>query len=343
MSKTYINVNQSEFPEYDDCPDCLRKFLDYLRTTKNRSIYTVNSYYLDIRAFMRYLLIASGTIHKHCLFNEIPTDGFPNDMLLNADKDDIDSFLTYCATHLGNKPNSRAHKLSSLKTFYGYLTRHGMIENAPTAAVETPKKDKNRLPVYLTYDQCIALLDSIKTTQTARDYCIITLFLNCGMRISELVGIDMSHVFITEGYIRITGKGNKERLAYLNDACQAALDAYLVDRSLYKNIIDKKALFVSPRTGKRLTARGVEKMVEKCIKAAGLSGLKFTPHKFRHTAATLMHEAGVDMLTLQRILGHESVSTTEIYTHLNDQALSDAASASPLAYIAPPAQTKKER
>lgn len=335
MSNTYINAGQSIFPEYDDCPESLRKFLIYLSTQKNRSVHTVNSYYLDIKAFMRYLLIVSGMVQKNRLFSEISVDGFPNEMLLNASQDDIESFLSYCVTRLGNQSNSMAHKLTSLRSFYGFLTRRGMIQDNPTANVESPKIDRGRLPVYLTYDQCIALLSNIKTTQTARDYCIITLFLNCGMRISELVGIDMDRVFVTESCIRITGKGNKERVAYLNDACQAALDAYLTDRALYKNIIDEKALFVSPRTGKRLTVRGVEKMVEKCLAAAGLSGMKFSPHKFRHTAATLMHEAGADMLTLQHLLGHESVSTTEIYTHLNEQVLSDAVASSPLAYITP--------
>ena len=195
---------------------------------------------------------------------------------------------------------------------------------------------KKALPKYLTAEESIDLLKNIQSDFYERDFCMLTFFLNCGMRLTELVTINMGD--FKQDTIRITGKGNKERLVYLNDACLEALDHYKKARAALPNLpADEQALFVSKRTGKRLTARRVEQIVARCLQSAGLSGRGFSPHKLRHTAATLMYQGGVDMLALKEILGHESVSTTQIYTHINQERLRAAVKASPLAdqaYIA---------
>ena len=188
---------------------------------------------------------------------------------------------------------------------------------------------KKTLPKYLTESESIDLLNNVQSDFYERDFCIITLFLNCGMRLAELIGINLGD--FRDETIRITGKGGKERLVYLNDACRQALGHYIKARGALSNLVDKDALFVSKRTGKRLTARRVEQIVARCLQSAGLSGRGFSPHKLRHTAATLMYQGGVDMLALKEILGHENVSTTQIYTHINQQQLRDAVQASPLA------------
>ena len=190
----------------------------------------------------------------------------------------------------------------------------------------TPQK---ALPKYLTENEAVELLKNIQSDFYERDYCIITLFLNCGMRLAELVTIDLSD--FRDDTIRIVGKGNKERLVYLNDACLFSLQRYKKARAALPNLADKDALFVSKRTGKRLSARRVEQIVARCLQSAGLSGRGFSPHKLRHTAATLMYQGGVDMLALKEILGHENVSTTQIYTHINRDQLRQAVASSPLA------------
>ena len=185
------------------------------------------------------------------------------------------------------------------------------------------------LPKYLTRDEAVTLLSNIQSDFYERDYCILTLFLNCGMRLAELVTIDMGD--FRDDTIRIVGKGSKERLVYLNDACLDALQRYKKVRTSLPNLVDRDALFVSKRTGKRLSARRIEQIVARCLQSAGLSGRGFSPHKLRHTAATLMYQGGVDMLALKEILGHENVSTTQIYTHINREQLKKAVAASPLA------------
>ena len=235
-----------------------------------------------------------------------------------------------------NGGKARARKLSALKGFFSYLvTQVNKLQENPTEGISlgSPKK---ALPKYLTAAESIDLLKNIQSDFYERDFCMITLFLNCGMRLTELVTINMGD--FKQDTIRITGKGNKERLVYLNDACLEALDHYKKARAALPNLpADERALFVSKRTGKRLTARRVEQIVARCLQSAGLSGRGFSPHKLRHTAATLMYQGGVDMLALKEILGHESVSTTQIYTHINQERLRAAVKASPLAdqgYIA---------
>ena len=334
---TYINKDKEIYPDYADAPEILLQYLSYQSLRKNRSIQTVNAYFIAIRMFIRYVMTSRGVCDSASpQFSDVDIKDCPESLILSVTPDDIESFILYCAGTLKNGPHVIAQKMSGIKSFYGYLTdkAHKIAVN-PTAEVESVGSKPKRLPVYMTEEQCLQLLASVGASEeptAARDYCIITLFLNCGMRISELVGIDLDKVYLKEGYIRIIGKGNKERLAYLNKASLIALMRYLEDRSLYGKVDDEEqALFVSPRTGVRLTTRAVQQMVERELKKAGLSGLNLSPHKFRHTAATLMYQAGTDIVELQQIMGHENISVTQIYTHCGEQSVIDAVKNAPLA------------
>lgn len=336
-NSTYINVYQGILPEYADSPPSLKDFIKYLRTRKNRSEATVNSYYKDLRLYVRFLMVSRGLLPSYSGndFENVDISKCPDDIILSAKPKDIDDFLYFSVSTLRNAPQTMARKLSAIKTFYRYLCKQAhLISVDPSVDVEGPNlKKNNRQPVYLTYEQCLQLLNSIDTESSSRDYCIISVFLNTGIRISELVGLDMKHINLSDGKMKVLGKGNKERDVYLNNAAQVALKRYLEDRALYRQIIDEHAVFVSERTGRRLTARGIEVMVEKVLSKAGLGGLKFSPHKFRHTAATMMYGGGTDILAVSKVLGHESVATSEIYTHLQDKTLKEAVASSPLSSI----------
>lgn len=236
-----------------------------------------------------------------------------------------------------NSAASRARKLSSLRGFFKYMVQKThQLEINPCENIELPQ-NKKRLPKYLTLEQCMELLSNIDSKFASRDYCIVMLFLNCGMRLSELVGIDIKD--IRGDTLRIIGKGNKERTVYLNSGCLTAIDDYLKERNAIISPAIEPALFISATRKTRLTARGVQQIIEKALKSAGLDGMGFSTHKLRHTAATLMHRSGgADMLALKEILGHEHVSTTEIYTHLSDEALMKAAKSSPLSSFKKPAK-----
>ena len=213
------------------------------------------------------------------------------------------------------------------------------LDYNPTENIELPQ-NKKRLPKYLTLEQSMELLSAIETEFTSRDYCIIMLLLNCGMRLSEIVGIDIRD--IRDDTLRIIGKGNKERIVYLNTGCLRAIDDYIKERNTIVSPVSEPALFISKRTKKRLTGRRVEQIVEQCLKLAGLDGMGFSTHKLRHTAATLMYRSGgADMLALKEILGHEHVSTTEIYTHISDAELKKAAKSSPLSTFKKPKKSEK--
>lgn len=339
---TYINKNKNILPDYEDAPEIVNRYLNHLTLRKNRSVQTVNAYYIAVRLFIRYLMTSQGLADSESVtFSDVSIKDCPEAVILGATTDDIENFLMYAATTLNNGPHSKAQKLSSIKSFYGYLYgKAHLISNDPTSEIDAAGKKPKRLPVFMTEEQCVTLLKSVSSSDSpnaSRDFCIITLFLNCGMRISELVGIDLDKIFLKEGYIRIIGKGNKERMAYLNEASYKALLRYLEDRSLYERVAkDEKALFVSPRTGTRITVRAVQAMVEKELLKAGLAGLDLSPHKFRHTAATLMYQSGsADIVELQQVLGHESISVTEIYTHCSENAVKDAVRNAPLSSFEP--------
>lgn len=334
MSSYIDSVDPGRHAPYLDIPDDVIEYLHYLDFVKLRSPRTVNGYYLDLRGFFRFMMVQWRRADSDTPPEKIDLTHITSRDIAGISKRDIFAYLDY-ARSVNNGPKARARKLSALKGFFGYMcTQVNKLSVNPTENVNlgAPKKT---LPKYLTETESYDLLNNIQSDFYERDFCIITLFLNCGMRLAELVSIDLGD--FRDDTIRIIGKGGKERLVYLNDACKHALDHYSKARASLPNLVDRDALFVSKRTGKRLTARRVEQIVARCLQSAGLSGRGFSPHKLRHTAATLMYQGGVDMLALKEILGHENVSTTQIYTHINQQQLRAAVQASPLAkqkYIA---------
>lgn len=329
LMSTYINpLNPGKHSPYDDIPQDVRDFLNYLGAILNRSPRTVNAYYIDMRTFFRFLMRYRGLCDQ-VHFDEINITGIDTQFIASITKSEIYEYLFFLKNERQNEPAARARKLSTVKSFFRYMTvKSNRLEHDPSKDVSIPTT-KRALPKYLSLEESIDLLKNIQTDFYERDYCIITLFLNCGMRLVELVGINLTD--FKEDTIRIIGKGNKERLVYLNQACIHALQQYCDARAKLSNLKDPQALFVSKKTGRRIGTRRVEQIVEQCLKTANLSGKGYSPHKLRHTAATLMYRHGnVDMLELKEILGHEHVSTTEIYTHINAEKLRKAASSTPL-------------
>ena len=326
---SYIDVVHPErHAPYLDIPDDVVDYLHYLDFVKLRSPRTVNGYYLDLRGFFRFMMQRWQRVADDTPPEEINLTGIATADIQTITKHDIFDFLDH-ARSADNGPKARARKLSALKGFFNYMcTQVNRLPANPTENISLGSPAR-ALPKYLTQDEAVTLLSNIQSDFYERDYCILTLFLNCGMRLAELVTIDMGD--FRDDTIRIVGKGNKERLVYLNDACLDALQRYKKVRASLPNLADRDALFVSKRTGKRLSARRIEQIVARCLQSAGLSGRGFSPHKLRHTAATLMYQGGVDMLALKEILGHENVSTTQIYTHINREQLKKAVAASPLA------------
>lgn len=329
---TYIDtVHPERHAPYLDIPDDVIDYLHYLDFVKQRSPRTVNGYYLDLRSFFRFMAVQWNLAAEDTEPSQIDLRSISTQQIASVRKRDIFNFLEFARAQ-SNGAKARARKLSALRGFFGYMcTQANRLHDDPTANISlgTPKK---ALPKYLTLDESIELLKNVQSDFYSRDYCILTLFLNCGMRLAELVAIDLGD--FRDETIRIIGKGSKERLVYLNSACLQALDHYKKERASLPNLVDKKALFVSKRTGKRLTARRVEQIVARCLQSAGLSGMGYSPHKLRHTAATLMYQYGqVDMLALKEILGHENVSTTQIYTHINQAQLKQAVESSPLSKV----------
>jgi site-specific recombinase XerD len=312
-------------PTYDDMPQLLQDYLkNYLTVTKNRSKNTVNEYYYDLRDIFQFIKRDKYNI-KIENYKEIDISDLDLNFFKSIEVSDIYNYLYDKNT----KAISRARKISSIKSFYKYLCDiTKKIERNPTSGLEAPKLEK-RLPKYLNLDESVALLHSVDGEFKERDFAIITLFLNCGLRLSELVGINLEH--IKGDTLSVIGKGNKERSVHLNKACLDAIETYLRVRPQDKvKGDDRRALFLSKRF-KRISPRMVEIMVKQYIIEAGLDPKKYTPHKLRHTAATLMHKhAGVDIRTLQQVLGHETIATTQIYTHIDSDEVKSAIDNNPL-------------
>lgn len=330
---TYIDSrNPNIHSDYRDCPLLAQRFLQDSETIRGLSPRTANAYYIDLRTFFRFLKQSRGLSPADVSFEEIIISDIDEAFLRSITSAEIYEYLYFVTKNRANSPATRARKLSCLRSFFKYLCkRMKLLSTNPTEDIDTPAQ-KKRLPKYLTLQESITLLQSVNSDFYERDYCIITLFLNCGMRLSELVNINITDVH--DDMIRIVGKGNKERLVYLNNACLAAIKELLPARAALPNLADKKAMFISKRTGKRLGARRVQQIVTGTLAAAGLNGKGYSAHKLRHTAATMMYQEGhVDMLALKEILGHEHVSTTEIYTHMGSAQLKQAAQASPFANL----------
>ena len=318
---------------YEDVPIYIKKFLEYMTGIKNRSNATVREYYYDLRYAFKYLKLVKKekyldkSINKEILDNTCIVD-LDLKFIKQVELTDLYRFLNFLANNNLDKPTTRARKVAALKSFFNYLTfKEKLLDKNPTVELETPKLSK-RLPKHLTLDESVVLLQCVEGEFEKRDLCILTFFLNCGLRLSELVNINIFN--IRDNVLTVTGKGDKERSIYLNSACQKALNTYLRERQKLNNIKDRDALFLSKR-GTRIGRRTVEMMVKKYIMLAGLDPKKYSPHKLRHTAATLMHKhGGVDIRSLQQILGHESISTTEIYTHIDSEQVKKALESNPL-------------
>jgi integrase/recombinase XerD len=314
-------------------PDCASEFLNYLSTIKGKSPNTVQAYRFDLIMFFRFMKIYKGLSSKNIEFEQIDINDVDSIFIKNIKLTDLYAFISFAENQRGNGSYAKARKVAVLKSFFKYLSgKARLINENPAVELESPKISK-RNPIYLTLEESKALLHSMDCDNRnfERDYCIITLFLNCGLRLSELCGIDVSK--IKEDTLTVIGKGNKERTVYLNDACLNAINQYLVLRNTrYKldDVKDKDALFISNKKC-RINKRSVERIVKKYIGVAGLNKEKYTPHKLRHTAATLMYKHGkVDIRSLQKILGHENISTTQIYTHVDDEKLRQAVKLNPL-------------
>ena len=315
----------------------IQEYASYKLTLQGCSPKTVEEYLLDLRTFFRFLLAREQDIDPASEeFNQIDVSSVGLERLGKIHAEDIYDFLFYANQQRGNQWAARSRKLSSLRSLYKYLvSKRHYLEYNPTVDLDSPKAKKT-LPKFLTLEESEALLDAVENDRESpfrvRDYAIITLFLNCGMRVSELVGINLGDLDPQLRSMRVTGKGNKERIIYLNEACQQALAAYLEIRNSAKyDTVRDKAVFIS-RLEKRMSVKTVQWMIYKYLKLAGLEAKHYSVHKLRHTAATLMYQSGnVDVRVLKEILGHEQLNTTQIYTHVSNQNIQDAMAQNPLA------------
>lgn len=326
--------------KYNDSPQILKDFLTYHENIKGQSPRTISEYYLDLRMFLRFIRLMRNDMPLNTPLEDIPIKDIDIKFIESITTSEIFDFLSYLANDrainpdspapdYGIEPSARARKLSAIKSFYKYLTvRTKQLTENPVADLEYPKLRKS-LPKYLTFSQSSALLQAVSGQNQKRDYAILMLFLNCGIRRSELVGLNLTDVY--EDRIRVLGKGNKERFVYFGSACRKAIDAYLPIRN--KQVLsDNRALFGS-RDSNRISVTAVHRLVKKALLQAGLDADQFSAHKLRHTAATMMLSGGVDVKTVQEVLGHENLNTTQIYTHIENTELKIAAEANPLSKL----------
>ena len=335
MSIYLDEKNPGKHKPFDDASQDIVEYVRYLEVIAGKSANTAFSYYCDLRGFSRFMKRRRGLVPDDSEMKDIDPKGLDTAFWATVTKEDIYEYLYFLSRECGNKKSSTARRLASLHGFYDYLVNQvNRLDADPTAAIHPPKQDKV-LPKYLTAEQSIELLESTQTQSDfpERDYCMVVLFLNCGMRLAELVGMNLDDIDLENRQIRLFGKGHKERMVYLNDACIEALQLYLSKRNTMEGLLpQEKAVFISNRR--------VEQLVTGAMKAAGLKG--FSTHKLRHTAATLMYQTGnVDILTLKQLLGHSSVSTTQIYTHLQEFQVRAAIEENPLGKLKKPKSEPK--
>ena len=325
-----------------DAPQVLRDFLVYHETIRGHSKNTVDEYYLDLRTFFRYLKLSRGLVPRSTELEDISISDIDVPFISKVTLAEIYDFLAFLSRDRIKQPNSaepefgltassRARKIAAIRSFFKYMTvKAKLLEENPVQDLDSPKLPKT-LPRYLTLEESQRLLSAVDGSNKERDYCILCIFLNCGLRISELVGMNVNDY--RGDNLRVIGKGNKERTVYLNDTCRAALDAWLEVR---RNLVPARvsAMFLSNRRT-RISVDSVQVMVKKYLKRAGLDASLYSTHKLRHTAATLMLQNGVDVRTLQEVLGHENLNTTQIYTHIDNAELRTAAAANPLGHFSP--------
>lgn len=317
-------------------PSFLNSFLDYTATILNKSPNTIKEYNYDLNNFLKFILVHFKMTDKKD-YKEVEIRNMDIKTIEKIKLDDIHSYLFFLNNNYNSKAATRARKVSSIRIFFNYLSnKAGLIEKNPAQNLESPKLDK-RIPKYLSLDDSKKLLEAatnIEDRNKERDYAIITLFLNCGMRLSELVGINFKDINFSDCKLNVIGKGNKERTIYLNKACMNAINTYIAIRPRDAVKSDSRdALFLSERK-ERISNRTVQYIVKQELLRAGLDTRKYSVHKLRHTAATLMYQYGnVDIRALQELLGHESISTTEIYTHVDNSQVRNAVESNPLANI----------
>lgn len=315
----------------------LEQYCNYMLAIKGRAELTVKEYRYDLIAFFRYYKVDHKLVNADAVFEEIPLEDVDEKLINKVTTDDLFMFLIWLSRGKQLAASSRARRVATLRSFFKYCySKKHIIDQNPAAELETPKVGK-RNPKYLTLEQSTELLKAAydaPTRSNERDYCIITLFLNCGMRLSELRGIDIDDIHGT--VLTVIGKGNKERTIYLNPACIEAIDDWMKVRANMKiRPSDKKALFVS-KQGRRISDDMIQIVVKRLMMEAGIDTKVYSVHKLRHTCATLLYKYGhVDIRSLQAILGHSSVATTQIYTHVDDELLQEAVEKNPLAGFNP--------
>ena len=323
-------------------PQVLADFLTYHQTIRGHSQKTIDEYFLDLRMFLRFIKIERSLVDASIDFDAIDIKDVTLELIRTITREDIYNFMAFLERERVVKPESDqsmrvglskvsySRKLSTLRSFFDYLfTRTEQIQNNPMKTIDSPKAPK-REPRYLTEDEALELLRSVDGAHKERDYCILTLFLVCGLRVSELVGLNLSSIR-SDDSLKVRGKGDKERIVYLTASCKRAIEDYLAVRR-ETEAKDKNALFLSQKHN-RMSVDAVQALVKKYTAKAGLSSSEYSPHKLRHTAATMMLRNGVDVRTLQEVLGHENLATTQIYTHIDNEGLRTAAAAHPLADI----------
>ncbi len=315
------------------CPPVIRDFLTYNETIKGKSSRSVEGYFIDLQTFFRYLLLVRGMVPKDTELENIDISPVNIELIKTVTIADLYAFMVFCKNDRGNNTATRARKTSTLRIFFKYLTSltHQLDDN-PALLLDAPKV-KQSLPKHLTLENSLDLLNSVDGPNKQRDYCILTLFLNCGLRLAELCSLNLSDIS-GEGTMTVTGKGNKERLIYLNSACQNAIRDYLAVRPNEGiPVTEKNALFIS-RNRRRISPKTVQHIVKSYLEKSGLGDKGFSTHKLRHTAATLMYQHGdVDIRVLKDILGHANLGTTQIYTHVSSTQLKDAVDANPLSGV----------
>lgn len=317
---------------WENSPEVLKKFFLYTQTVRNKSEKTVDEYFFDLRTFFRYMKIHKNKCDSEIEFEKIDIDDINLDFIKTIKSIDVFEYMNYLIQVRKNNASARSRKTASLRSFFKYLTvKVKLLDYNPVEELDSPKLKKS-LPKYLTLDESLKFLETIEKygeKNKERDYAIATFFLNCGMRLSELVGINFRDIG-NDNSLRILGKGNKERVLYLNNACLSALEEYKKVRGEAK---DKEALFLS-RNKKRISPKTVQFLMKKYFNLAGLSHKRLSTHKLRHTAATLMYQnGGVDIRVLKDVLGHESISMTQIYTHTNPKQVKTALDKNPLSNV----------
>ena len=317
--------------DYSSAPFYVKEYLMYLTVVTGKSPKTVYEYYHDLLNFFRF--IKRDRLNSDQPIEDVDIVDVDLDFIKTVTLADAYNFLFYLSETKKCGPATRNRKMCSIRGFFKYMhNKKGLLDSNPVENLESSSLPKT-LPKFLSLNECELLLKSVDGKNSKRDYAALVLFLNCGMRLSELVSINLSD--IGSDFITITGKGNKQRNLYLNDACKNAINDYLTNERNFNNLTDdaRKALFVSQK-GTRMTPRAMQYVVEKRLNAAGLSDKKYSTHKLRHTAATMMHKyGGVDIRVLQDVLGHENLGTTQIYTHIDSEQIKNAVESNPIAKI----------